>query len=1076
MSVLATSREPLGIAGEQLWPVSLLALPESDDLGSVSASEAAQLFAARARLLRPDFELDAASAPLVARICRRLDGLPLAIELAAARVRTMALGELAERLAATTDVLRSAHRDEDARHVTLDALAAWSYALFDDDEQVVFRHISCFAGSFRVDDVVAVVPGALDRVVIEFVLDGLVSRSVLDAQTGPDGTRYRMLATLQAFGRERLREAGELDHAQRALAHWVSRRVISVDIASRTADQLGALAGLDAHYADVTAALRWAADHDVVLALRIAGNVAYPWWMVERYGDAMEWLERLLPSVDDDPSIPPAVAARALAMSGYLGSMGGWGYDRSRVRACLDRSIARGRRAIELLEQAGKSGPRADHAAAGFRQMLAISLVRRHIFLGRKTTADVDELLDEALSRHEEMGDLHGVGMCHAVGAIAALAVGDIDLADARVDDAARYLTPFGDRFGLERIAWMRGLISEGRGDLLGARAGYEAALAYATELRMREAVASHERQLATVNDAISAPMTFDRSGTRSDALRATDTLATAAALHLHLALRQTDAAAAAAAGRRALSWYRDLGIVHGEVVALVSLAVIAVDARHLAVAAYLLDEAAAIGWLAEDPELDALTRAVSGYLAAAEPNGRERARRLFDEAADMVPSLTAILPAGLVERAYAVTSEVGWVRRQPASGVQPSRNRTADREPPVREDEPYIAIIGDRVVGLEPHDSIEAAIAHATVGGGRSIAVRWAATNGIDHDDPAERLRSACGLWVAPGTPYRSTEGALAAIKCAREHDLPLLATGGGFHHVVMEYARNVLGFVDNSQATYDPFASRLFAGWPDDVPQGELALELLAGSVAARSYGCTTGREHDSGDIRIAPAHVARTRGGGLAGERPRRGRRSAGRRGGVASVLRRHAVPAAHGEHRPSPPPARAGVRRRRPRSGLQRGRPLTRRQSIRRRSWSRSINWCLSTRPMCAATTTKNVTWAATWSATASSDTRTSHSPVDGIANSRTYSARSVQWAIVRSVAESPGAQAGSGVRRRHHSRTTARTRIVAPSSTCTVSSRLSPNTSRSSPPRPRPLPDSPPRPRPRPLPRPSASIE
>ena len=442
---------------------------------------------------------------------------------------------------------------------------------------------------------------------IEFVLDGLVSRSVLEAQTGPDGTRYRMLATLQAFGRERLREAGELDHAQRALAHWVSRRVISVDIASRTADQLGALAGLDAHYADVTAALRWAADHDVVLALRIAGNVAYPWWMVERYGDAMEWLERLLPSVDDDPSIPPAVAARALAMSGYLGSMGGWGYDRSRVRACLDRSIARGRRAIELLEQAGKSGPRADHAAAGFRQMLAISLVRRHIFLGRKTTADVDELLDEALSRHEEMGDLHGVGMCHAVGAIAALAVGDIDLADARVDDAARYLTPFGDRFGLERIAWMRGLISEGRGDLLGARAGYEAALAYATELRMREAVASHERQLATVNDAISAPMTFDRSGTRSDALRATDTLATAAALHLHLALRQTDAAAAAAAGRRALSWYRDLGIVHGEVVALVSLAVIAVDARHLAVAAYLLDEAAAIGWLAEDPELDAL-------------------------------------------------------------------------------------------------------------------------------------------------------------------------------------------------------------------------------------------------------------------------------------------------------------------------------------------------------------------------------------------------------------------------------------------------------------------------------------
>jgi CTP synthase (UTP-ammonia lyase) len=108
--------------------------------------------------------------------------------------------------------------------------------------------------------------------------------------------------------------------------------------------------------------------------------------------------------------------------------------------------------------------------------------------------------------------------------------------------------------------------------------------------------------------------------------------------------------------------------------------------------------------------------------------------------------------------------------------------------------------------------------------------------------------------------------EGALAAIKCAREHDLPLLATGGGFHHVVMEYARNVLGLTDTSQAAYDPFASRLFAGWPHDAPQSELDLELVAGSVTAGSYGCATAREHDSGDIRIAPEHVAALEAAGL------------------------------------------------------------------------------------------------------------------------------------------------------------------------------------------------------------------
>ena len=166
---------------------------------------------------------------------------------------------------------------------------------------------------------------------------------------------------------------------------------------------------------------------------------------------------------------------------------------------------------------------------------------------------------------------------------------------------------------------------------------------------------------------------------------------------------------------------------------------------------------------------------AVSGYLAAAEPGGHARARQLFDEAADIVPSLTAILPAGLVDRAVRIAAEIGWVRRGPAALLNTSRRRTADREPPpVREDEPYIAIIGDRVVGLDRHDSIEAAIAHATTGGGRPLAIRWAATNGIDHDEPAERLRSACALWVAPGTPYRSTEGALAAIKCAREQRSP--------------------------------------------------------------------------------------------------------------------------------------------------------------------------------------------------------------------------------------------------------------------------------------------------------------
>jgi len=273
--VLATSREPLGLAGEARYRLPPLALPGPDSTSGAASSEAVALFADRARQLDRHFTLDGRSGPMVAQLVQRLDGVPLAIELAAARVEALGLAPLLDRLDDRFPLLIGSDRTAPPRQRSLAATVAWSYELLSGQEQQVFRQLALFPGPFTLDGAVAVAGAAAEPAVLRLVDCSLV----VPPRAGPDGrARYQMLDTLRAFGMERLVEAGEEQAAAVALA--VYARQVAEEAAAGLETSTGEVAAMRLLEAeDITAhqALAWALEHDHGTALRLAVALA-PWW------------------------------------------------------------------------------------------------------------------------------------------------------------------------------------------------------------------------------------------------------------------------------------------------------------------------------------------------------------------------------------------------------------------------------------------------------------------------------------------------------------------------------------------------------------------------------------------------------------------------------------------------------------------------------------------------------------------------------------------------------------------------------------------------------------------------------
>ncbi|MEV0378815.1 BTAD domain-containing putative transcriptional regulator [Nonomuraea sp. NPDC050643] len=343
LRILATSREPLNLPGEHLAPVPPLEPPPvGADPAKARRYPSVRLLLDRATAARPSFTLDGGNVEAVVALCRRLDGMPLAIELAAARLRTMAPRQLADRLDDRFKLLTGGSRTALPRQQTLRAVVEWSWDLLEDEERVLARRLGVFAGGATLEAVEAVCGAAAD------VLGALADKSLV--QVSPEG-RYSMLETIRAYALERLEEAGEVTaYRRRHAAHLLELAERAVP-ELRTSAQTGWIERLTAERDDFAAALRWVLDErDTESALRLCAALNWYWWMRGYRQESAAWATQVLALAGDTP--PPGLAgAYGACLFAYgVDKFGSIINDQAAMRALAER-------VERLVEAAEREGP-----------------------------------------------------------------------------------------------------------------------------------------------------------------------------------------------------------------------------------------------------------------------------------------------------------------------------------------------------------------------------------------------------------------------------------------------------------------------------------------------------------------------------------------------------------------------------------------------------------------------------------------------------------------------------------------------------------------------------------------------
>ena len=292
LRILATSREPLGITGEALWPVNPLTLPDGDaSPGEIESSPAVRLLRDRAVAVRRDLAADAPTLATMVRVCRALDGMPLAIELAAARLRTMSLDQLANGLDDRFRLLTGGSRTALPHHKTLRAAVDWSWDLLSTAERTVLRRLSVFSGgaSLKAAERVCAGGAAEPEDVLE-LLTALAEKSLLIAE-GDGVPRYRMIGTIKEYAGQRLAEAGETDAARQAHLAYFTELAETAEPSLRRAEQLAWLAVLEAEHDNIAAAMRGAlAAQDADGAMRLGAAAGWYWWFAGHKVEGNEYL------------------------------------------------------------------------------------------------------------------------------------------------------------------------------------------------------------------------------------------------------------------------------------------------------------------------------------------------------------------------------------------------------------------------------------------------------------------------------------------------------------------------------------------------------------------------------------------------------------------------------------------------------------------------------------------------------------------------------------------------------------------------------------------------------------------
>ena len=459
LKVLATSREVLRLQAEHRYRLAPLPLPADDQPDAIQHSPAGELFLERARSHDQAFELTEHNAPAIAEICRRLDGLPLAIELAAARTRMLDAEQLNARLADALDELGGGPRDAPDRQRTLRATIDWSHRLLGDPEREAFARFAVFAGGATVETAEAVTGAGLET------LEGLVDKQLLLWRREPSAeARLVMLETVGAYARERLemdRDAPEMH--RRHCRHYLAL-VERADHELFTRGEAEWLPRLDAEIENLRSAFDWSLQHEPAVAVRLAGLLDRFWIIRESYAEGIERVDAALSAAGD--AAPARDRARALVTYALLAGNEGFWYD---AGGSMQEARSRAAESLALSREA--------EDPAG----IARALMTQSFFHEREEMPQRQRLAlaEEALASARESGDTQLVAFILMERALALpLEQGTID-----VEQAAEALLELGDRADLVELYWNAGQRAIKAGRAEDARPWLESALPLAREL-----------------------------------------------------------------------------------------------------------------------------------------------------------------------------------------------------------------------------------------------------------------------------------------------------------------------------------------------------------------------------------------------------------------------------------------------------------------------------------------------------------------------------------------------------------------------------------------------------------------
>jgi predicted ATPase/DNA-binding CsgD family transcriptional regulator len=468
LRILATSREGLRIAGELTYPVPSLSVPDPNDRLSVDSMmqyEAVRLFAERASFHQPGFSVTHENVAAVCQVCHRLDGMPLAIELAAARVKALTVEQIASRLDDRFRLLTGGSRAAHPRHQTLRAVMDWSYDLLSEQERALWRRVSVFAGGWTVGAAESICPGdGVEAADIFDLLMGLVDKSLvlMDAHAGE--ARYRLLETVRQYGRDRLWDSRESVDVQDRHLDWYLRLAEQADVELRGPGQGACLERLETERDNLRQALEWSrtrgsgADAEV----RLAGALGWFWFIRGHWSEGRAWLEGVMTGRSE---VPSSGMARVLLGAATLARFQG---DYKQARALCEEGLIVSRRLADK------------ESLAWF--LIGLGAVE----LREGDYAKAASLFEESLISSRDLGDKWLISTALADLGVVARIQGDLERAESLLRESLALSREVGDTWRVALSLHGLGKVAFRRGDYMGAAGFYTQSLVLSKQVENR--------------------------------------------------------------------------------------------------------------------------------------------------------------------------------------------------------------------------------------------------------------------------------------------------------------------------------------------------------------------------------------------------------------------------------------------------------------------------------------------------------------------------------------------------------------------------------------------------------------